>query len=85
MEHVTVLKGDEVLAMFEEDGEDITGLCADGISLIVDGEQLNEARAKPKQRGWICPKCGRAISPDYVSCPFCDRFDGPWEKWEITC
>lgn len=21
--------------------------------------------------GWICPICGRALSPDTISCPFC--------------
>ena len=21
--------------------------------------------------GWICPKCGRSISPEYKSCPYC--------------
>lgn len=21
--------------------------------------------------GWICPKCGRSISPEYKTCPYC--------------
>ena len=21
--------------------------------------------------GWICPKCGRAINPNYKVCPYC--------------
>ena len=21
--------------------------------------------------GWICPKCGRAVSPEYKTCPYC--------------
>ena len=21
--------------------------------------------------GWICPKCGRAVSPEYKVCPYC--------------
>jgi len=23
--------------------------------------------------GWICPKCGRSISPEYKSCPYCNN------------
>lgn len=25
----------------------------------------------PVRQGWVCPKCGRAISPEYKSCPYC--------------
>jgi len=32
----------------------------------------------PKMYGWICPVCGRGLSPYTTSCP-CT------EKWEITC
>ena len=28
--------------------------------------------------GWICPKCGRALSPYTAVCPCSD-------KWEVTC
>lgn len=21
--------------------------------------------------GWICPRCGRAVSPEYKTCPYC--------------
>ena len=21
--------------------------------------------------GWICPKCGKAVSPEYKICPYC--------------
>ena len=21
--------------------------------------------------GWICPKCGKAVSPNYKICPYC--------------
>lgn len=27
--------------------------------------------------GWICPRCGKAISPDRDTCPYCDhKFEG---------
>ena len=28
--------------------------------------------------GWICPKCGRTLSPNTAVCPCSD-------KWEVTC
>lgn len=21
--------------------------------------------------GWICPRCGRSVSPEYKTCPYC--------------
>lgn len=38
--------------------------------------------------GWICPKCGRAVSPEYKICPYCstqaaDENLGPGEQ--IIC
>ena len=32
----------------------------------------------PKMYGWICPVCGRGLSPLARSCPCTD-------KWEVTC
>ena len=34
----------------------------------------------PKMYGWICPLCGRALSPFTYVCP-CNNGKG----WEITC
>lgn len=34
----------------------------------------------PKQYGWVCPICGRGLSPFTVVCP-CNNGKG----WEITC
>lgn len=36
--------------------------------------------AQPMQRGWICPVCGRGLSPLTMFCP-CQNGKG----WEITC
>lgn len=36
--------------------------------------------AQPIQRGWICPVCGRGLSPFTTVCP-CQNGKG----WEITC
>lgn len=34
----------------------------------------------PKMVGWICPVCGRGLSPFTSVCP-CKG----WKGWEITC
>lgn len=41
-------------------------------------EQLPSAQ--PMQIGWICPVCGRGLSPLTMVCP-CQNGKG----WEITC
>lgn len=23
--------------------------------------------------GWICPRCGKSVSPDYKICPYCSN------------
>lgn len=27
--------------------------------------------ASQPETGWICPKCGKAVSPHYSTCPYC--------------
>ena len=36
----------------------------------------------PKMVGWICPVCGRGLSPYTTICPCKGWIDG---KWEVTC
>ena len=36
--------------------------------------------AQPVQYGWVCPVCGRGLSPLTMVCP-CNNGKG----WEITC
>ena len=24
-----------------------------------------------ENKGWVCPKCGRPVSPQYKTCPYC--------------
>jgi uncharacterized OB-fold protein len=33
-------------------------------------EDMNNHEENPKT-GWVCPKCGRVISPDLKTCPYC--------------
>ena len=34
----------------------------------------------PKMVGWVCPVCGRGLSPFTTMCP-CKG----WKGWDITC
>lgn len=36
----------------------------------------------PKMIGWICPICGRGLSPYTTACPCKGWLEG---KWEVTC
>lgn len=36
--------------------------------------------AQPEQKGWVCPVCGRGLSPLTMVCP-CNNGKG----WEVTC
>lgn len=40
----------------------------------------HEKTAQPERIGWICPVCGRGLSPLTMVCP-CQNGKG----WEITC
>ena len=32
-------------------------------------EDMNDHQEN--RTGWICPKCGRAVSPEFKVCPYC--------------
>lgn len=32
---------------------------------------MNEHNEKNRS-GWICPRCGKSVSPDKDSCPYCE-------------
>lgn len=36
------------------------------------GVQVRYEETSEVAKGWVCPKCGRAIQPQYKSCPYCD-------------
>lgn len=44
-------------------------------------ENISETINAPKMMGWICPVCGRGLSPFTTVCPC--KNDG--KGWEITC
>lgn len=46
-----------------------------------DGIEWTKASDPPKMMGWICPVCGRGLSPFTSVCPCKDNGKG----WEVTC
>lgn len=46
------------------------------------GDTKSETTNPPKMIGWICPVCGRGLSPFTSVCPCKGFMEG---KWEITC
>lgn len=51
------------------------------ISQTTDGIEWTKTSDPPKMMGWICPVCGRGLSPFTAVCPCKDNGKG----WEITC
>ena len=45
------------------------------------GESKSETVNPPKMVGWICPICGRGLSPFTSVCPCKEIGKG----WEVTC
>ena len=54
--------------------------------LVLDTDKATGRNAEsgnnnpPKLIGWICPVCGRGLSPYTSVCP-CKG----WNNWEVTC
>ena len=59
------------------DGYYTDNLTNNGTKGISSSETINP----PKMIGWICPVCGRGLSPFTAVCPC--KNDG--KGWEITC
>jgi len=34
-------------------------------------ECKNKQGSTDQNKGWICPACGKSLSPNIISCPFC--------------
>lgn len=45
------------------------------------GESKSETINAPQMTGWICPVCGRGLSPYTSVCPCKNGLKG----WEVTC
>lgn len=51
-------------------------------SNITGGNAKSETTNPPKMTGWICPVCGRGLSPYTSVCPCKGFVQG---DWKITC
>ena len=64
----------------------IDGYTADNLLKIKNIEQTEESKSETygmsKMYGWICPVCGRGLSPFTSICP-CRNFES--KPWEVTC
>ena len=52
----------------------------DCMQIIHDMPSAQPEQQIPQMRGWVCPVCGRGLSPYTSVCP-CNNGKG----WEITC
>ena len=50
------------------------------IATLVNLPSAQPEQQIPQMRGWVCPVCGRGLSPYTSVCP-CNNGKG----WEITC
>ena len=55
-----------------------TNLAEVGTEQTSTGETITITSEQPKMYGWVCPVCGRGLSPFTRVCPCQDR-------WEVTC
>ena len=37
----------------------------------MEDQMITEGPVYVNNTGWICPKCGKAVSPEYKVCPYC--------------
>jgi uncharacterized OB-fold protein len=65
-----------------------SGMMLDGYQTDAYIQRLTQAEKSkhetinaPKMTGWICPVCGRGLSPYVSVCPCKNGLKG----WEITC
>ena len=59
----------------------IEGSNNDGIKIMVEWIDNQPTIEPPQMTGWICPVCGRGLSPFTSVCPCKDVGKG----WEVTC
>ena len=62
---------------YEGIGDDIAEECELYLKQVPSAQPEQQI---PQMRGWVCPVCGRGLSPYTSVCP-CNNGKG----WEITC
>lgn len=58
----------------------MSNYASEDITKAITDSKTERVEQKPKMVGWICPVCGRGVSPFTSVCP-CNAGEG----WKITC